>query len=111
MELNTLELTEDQGGRVLRFAGDLNYATIDDARKGIDRASDASPEGVVLDLTKIEMFTSVALQMLLEVTSDRSERLVLLINDRIEGILDVTGVRRRFTIALDLDDALRKAGD
>jgi len=110
MNLNSLELTSELDGRLLRISGDLNYATIEEAQAGITPFLQDRHDPIVLDLRQVEMFTSIAIEMLLEASKDRdASELILLVNEQIENVLRIAGVTSLFSLASTESEALRDA--
>ncbi len=111
MIANTLAITADHGGRWLRLRGDLNFATVDEARVDLARQMDEAQGAVVLDMREVGLLASMGIEMLLTLTRSGSvRRCVLLVNPGVEDVLRIAGVMRHFTVVRSAEEARRLAG-
>lgn len=108
---NSLSIEPARSGRWLRFDGDLNFATVDEARRLIARALAEAKADVVLDLRHVGLLTSMGIELLIEASRlDGATSCVILPNGRVEEVLRIAKLESRFRIAHSEDEALRMAG-
>lgn len=110
MTTNTIALSREDGGRIVRLRGDLNFATVDDARAELLEAVESAPETLILDLREVGLLASMGIELLLE-ASRRCERrtCVLLVNPDVADVLRIAGVQKYFRVARSEAEASRLA--
>lgn len=111
MTTNTIELSMEDGGRIVRLRGDLNFATVDEARSGLLEAIESAPETVIVDLRDVTLLASMGIELLLD-AARRCERrtCILLVNSRVDEVLRIAGVQKHFRVARSEVEADRMAG-
>ncbi|MEC9372926.1 MAG: STAS domain-containing protein [Planctomycetota bacterium] len=112
MDLNTLQLRTDHDGRWLRFEGDVNYATIDEVRETLREGLRKASAPIVFDMRGVTFLGSMGVELLLECAKeDARQRLVLLLNEEIDRVLNAAGVKGKFRVAATAGDAERMVGE
>lgn len=94
---------------VLSASGDLDYSQCATFRIEIDRILRAVPAAVVVDFSGIEYLDSSGLGLLLSLAREYGEaggRLVLVTNETVDSVLDMTRLAGVFTIEADVRSAL-----
>jgi anti-sigma B factor antagonist len=110
----SIELDPGEQTWVLRLSGELDYSECAPFRMHIDRILSASPPATVVDLSGLEYLDSSGLGLLLSLSREYSAqggRLVLVTNDTVDGILDLTRLGGIFTVAADMDQAIEVLAD
>lgn len=105
----TIEIDERPGAWVLRVTGELDYSECGAFRGQIDRVLRAMPAGCVVDLSGIDYLDSSGLGLLLALAREYGTsggRLVLVPNETVDGILDITRLNGIFTTADDVEAAV-----
>lgn len=110
----TMDLQPGDEAWVLRVSGELDYSECSCFRMHIDRILKAQPSAAVVDLSALEYLDSSGLGLLLSLSREFAAsggRLVLITNDTVDGILDLTRLTGIFSIAGDLPSALEIVRD
>jgi anti-anti-sigma factor len=97
----TARVTEGGGEVTVALEGELDLASVDEAKATIRAARDRSDGAVVVDLRGLVFFGSVGLRSLVEVSQDAARsgrRLTLVPNENVRRLLDIAGVSERFDI-------------
>jgi len=92
---------EGDGEVTVAFEGELDLASVDEAKAAIRAARDRGGGAVVVDLRGLAFFGSVGLRSLVEVSQDTAgsgRRLTLVPNDNVRRLLEIAGVSERFDI-------------
>ncbi len=115
MTFNTLDFDLTPDERWLRLQGELNYATVADARERVAGWLDHATPPVVVDLRDLTFITSMGIEMLLSLVSrdaatSAGRDVVLLVNPIVEEVLKAAGVASLFTLARAEADAAGLAG-
>lgn len=109
-----MDLEPGEEAWVLRVSGELDYSECSCFRMHIDRILRAQPSATVIDLSSLEYLDSSGLGLLLSMSREYGSgggRLVLVTNDTVDGILDLTRLTGIFSIAPDLPGALEIVRD
>lgn len=104
----TIELDERPDTWILTVAGELDYSKCALFRQHIDRVLQAMPRGCVVDFSRIEYLDSSGLGLLLSLAREYGTaggQLVLVTNETVDGILEITRLDGLFTTAPDVDAA------
>lgn len=94
---------------VLSLRGELDYSECANFRIGIERVLRAMPSAVVVDFSRIEFLDSSGLGLLLSLSREYGQaggRLVLVTNETVESVLEMTRLASVFTIEDDAMSAL-----
>ena len=94
-------VSEDAGEVVVALEGELDLASVDEAKATIRAACERGDGSVVVNLRGLEFFGSVGLRSLVEVSQEATgsgRRLTLVPNDNVRRLLDIAGVSERFDI-------------
>ena len=97
----TARVTEGGGEVTVALEGELDLASVDEAKATIRAARDRGGGAVVVDLRGLAFFGSVGLRSLVEVSQDTAgsgRRLTLVPNENVRRLLDIAGVSERFDI-------------
>ena len=105
-----LSMTLDQGvGRwTLTLQGELDYGECARFRMTIDRILRQAPPVVVIDLSALELLDSSGLGLLLALSKEYSAnggRLILVTNEAVNNILELTRLTGIFCCTSSLDEA------
>jgi len=100
MNLNVMTVRTDREGAWLRFQGDVNYATAPEIRHTLAdlRAAGVAPR--VLDLREVTLLSSIGIELLIECARqfDADSGPIVIANDNVDQVLNITGIASRFTI-------------
>jgi len=105
----TISTDELPDAWVLSVSGDLDYSQCGAFRIEIDRVLRAAPPATVVDFSGIEYLDSSGLGLLLSLSREYGEaggRLVLVTNETVDSVLDMTRLAGVFTIEADVLSAL-----
>jgi anti-anti-sigma factor len=94
-------VSEGDGVVTVALEGELDLASVDEAKATIRAARERGDGGVVVDLRGLAFFGSVGLRSLVEVSQDTAgsgRRLTLVPNENVRRLLDIAGVSERFDI-------------
>lgn len=105
-----LSMALDQGVRhwTLTLRGDLDYGECAAFRMTIDRILRSSPTSVIIDLSGLEYLDSSGLGLMLALSKEYSThggRLVLVTNESVDNILDLTRLSGIFSCAPSVGEA------
>jgi anti-sigma B factor antagonist len=103
-----IELDQSEPTWVLRVVGELDYGECATFRMHIDRILRAVPPATIVDLSNLEFLDSSGLGLLLSLSREYSSlggRLVLVTNETVDSILELTRLTGIFSIAADADEA------
>jgi anti-sigma B factor antagonist len=103
-----IDLERGDEAWVLALSGDLDYGECSAFRMHIDRILTASPPATIVDLSGLEYMDSSGLGLLLSLSREytaQGGRLVLVTNDTVDNILDLTRLNGIFSVASDIDQA------
>lgn len=99
MTANTLTLTTRPGGRWISLRGDLNYATVDEARSELREAIAPGDAPIVLDLREVSLLASVGVNLLIDAAlAQPARRCVVLANGLVAEVLALSGAARWFDL-------------
>lgn len=103
-------MTLDQGAGhwTLRLQGELDYGECAAFRMTIDRILRKSPPSVVIDMSGLDLLDSSGLGLLLALSKEYSAsggRLILVTNEGVSNILELTRLSGLFSCAPSLDEA------
>ncbi len=110
----SMDLEQEPEYWVLTVAGELDYTECSAFRMNIDRVLKASPPATIIDLSGVEYLDSSGLGLLLSLSREytaQGGRLVLVTNDTVSSILDLTRLTGIFSIAADRAEAMERLGD
>lgn len=92
----------------LTLVGDLDYSECASFRMTIDRILKDSPGSTVVDLSRLDYLDSSGLGLLLSLSKEygaHGGRLILVTNDAVDSILDLTRLSGIFSTASTLEEA------
>jgi anti-anti-sigma factor len=101
--VNLLEVSSDQQGRklVITVAGELDVSTAPILERELDRAAEASPPSLRLDLSGLRFMDSTGLQLVLSTATRAQEagRELELVrsSDSVQRVFQVAGLEERLT--------------
>jgi anti-sigma B factor antagonist len=104
----TIQLDPSEGHWTLTLTGDLDYSECASFRMTIDRILKHSPDSTVVDLSRLDYLDSSGLGLLLSLSKEygaHGGRLILVTNDAVDNILDLTRLSGIFSTASTLDEA------
>ncbi|MDZ4179532.1 MAG: STAS domain-containing protein [Coriobacteriia bacterium] len=99
---------------ILTLHGDLDYSECASFRMTIDRILKHLPPATIVDLAALDYLDSSGLGLLLSLSKEYSAQgghLVLVTNESVESILDLTRLAGLFSCTASLDDARVMIGD
>lgn len=94
---------------VLTAQGELDYSECAGFRLQIDRILRAMPPACIVDLSQIDYLDSSGLGLLLSLSREYTSaggHLVLITNETVDGILEITRLDGIFSTAADIESAL-----
>jgi anti-anti-sigma factor len=100
-DLFRAHVSEDGGEVTVALEGELDLASVDEAKAAIRAGRERGDGAVVVDLRGLAFFGSVGLRSLVEVsqeTTPSGRRLILVPNANVRRLLDIAGVSERFDI-------------
>jgi anti-anti-sigma factor len=103
-----MELDQGEPAWVLRVVGELDYGECATFRMHIDRILRAVPPATIVDLSNLEFLDSSGLGLLLSLSREYSGlggRLVLVTNETVDSILELTRLTGIFSVASSLEEA------
>jgi anti-sigma B factor antagonist len=111
-----LSMTLDENAErwTLALKGDLDYSECASFRMTIDRILKHAPPHTVIDLSGIDYLDSSGLGLLLSLSKEYAAhggRLVLVTNDAVDSILDLTRLSSIFSCARSVDEACQMLGE
>lgn len=98
----------------LTLVGDLDYSECASFRMTIDRILKHSPRSTIADLSQLDYLDSSGLGLLLSLSKEygaHGGRLVLVTNETLDGILDLTRLSGIFSTAETVDQARAMLAD
>jgi anti-sigma B factor antagonist len=104
----SMRLDEEQDRWTLVMSGDLDYSECASFRMTIDRILKHGPPTTVIDLSAIDHLDSSGLGLLLSLSKEygaNGGRLVLVTNDSVDSILDLTRLSTIFSCASSVAEA------
>lgn len=104
-----ISIDESSNAWVIGVAGDLDYSECAAFRIAIDRMLHSMPPSLVVDFSAIEYLDSSGLGLLLSLSREYQEaggRLVLVTNETVDSVLEMTRLTGVFTIEADVRSAL-----
>jgi len=110
----SIQLDQNPNHWVLTLQGDLDYGECASFRMTIDRILKHLPPATVVDLSAIDYLDSSGLGLLLSLSKEYASqggRLVLVTNESVENILDLTRLSGLFSCADSLDEARTMLAD
>jgi anti-sigma B factor antagonist len=105
----TITIDELAEAWVLSARGELDYGECAAFRMSIDNILRARPAALVVDFSEVEYLDSSGLGLLLSLSQEYGAgggRQVLVTNETVDGVLDITRLGGVFTIRQDADSAL-----
>jgi anti-sigma B factor antagonist len=94
---------------VIGASGDLDYSECASFRVEVDRILREMPAAVIADFSQVEYLDSSGLGLLLSLAreyADKGGRLVLVTDETVDGVLEMTRLQGVFTIEEDVHSAL-----
>lgn len=104
----SIELDPGDSFWTLTLAGELDYSECATFRMTIDRILKNSPQGTIVDLSRLDYMDSSGLGLLLSLSKEygaHGGRLILVTNDAVDNILDLTRLSGIFSTAASIGDA------
>lgn len=106
---------DDEGDRwSVTLDGDLDYSECATFRMTIDRILKHGPSTTIIDLSGVDYLDSSGLGLLLALSKEygaHGGRLVLVTNESVDNILDLTRLSTIFSCARTLDEACTMLGE
>jgi len=109
-----IELEQAEDHWTLTVSGELDYSECSAFRMAIDRVLKSSPPALIVDMSGIEYLDSSGLGLLLSLSREYTPhggRLVLITNQTVDSILELTRLTGIFSIAADTAQALDRLAD
>jgi len=110
----SIRLDQNPDHWVLTLQGDLDYGECATFRMTIDRVLKHLPPRTIVDLSALDYLDSSGLGLLLSLSKEYAAhggRLVLVTNDSVDSILDMTRLAGLFSCAESMDEALTMLAD
>lgn len=112
----SLAISLDQNGDrwILALEGELDYSECATFRMTIDRVLKHAPPATVVDLSALDYLDSSGLGLLLSLSKEYAAlggRLILVTNESVDNILDLTRLSGIFSCASSLDEACTMLAD
>jgi len=110
----SIELEQGDQFWTLAVGGELDYSECAAFRMQIDRVLKAMPTGTIVDMSAIDYLDSSGLGLLLSLSREygaHGGRLVLVTNETVDSILELTRLTGIFSIAADRAQALELLAD
>jgi anti-anti-sigma factor len=110
----TMQLDTGDNSWILTLVGELDYSECAPFRMTIDRILKNTPRSTVVDLSHLDYLDSSGLGLLLSLSKEygsQGGRLVLITNDAVDSILDLTRLSGIFSTANTLEEAQTMIGD
>jgi len=104
----TMQLDTGDDHWLLTLVGELDYSECASFRMTIDRILKNSPPSTLVDLSRLDYLDSSGLGLLLSLSKEYGShggRLVLVTNDAVDSILDLTRLSGIFSTAPTLTEA------
>lgn len=109
-----MQLEQNPEHWILTLQGDLDYSECAAFRMTIDRILKHLPAATIVDLAALDYLDSSGLGLLLSLSKEYSAQgghLVLVTNESVDSILDLTRLAGLFSCAATLDEARVMVGD
>jgi anti-sigma B factor antagonist len=107
-----LETTQRDGVAVLTLRGEIDVYTAPRMRQAIVDLVDAGSLNIVVDMEKVDFLDSTGLGVLVEglkrVRTRNGNLSIVVTQDKILKIFDITGLNKAFPIHSSLEDALKE---
>ncbi len=107
-----LETSQRDGVAVLALRGEIDVYTAPRMRQAIVDLVDAGSLNIVVDMDKVDFLDSTGLGVLVEglkrVKTRNGTLSLVVTQDKILKIFDITGLNKAFPIHASLDDALKE---
>jgi anti-sigma B factor antagonist len=107
-----LETTQREGVAILTLRGEIDVYTAPRMRQGIVDLVDAGSLNIVVDMEKVDFLDSTGLGVLVEglkrVRTRSGNLSIVVTQDKILKIFDITGLNKAFPIYGSLEDALKE---
>lgn len=110
----SIQLDPDEGHWTLTLVGELDYSECATFRMTIDRILKEAPRATIVDLSRLDYLDSSGLGLLLSLSKEYGShggRLILVTNDAVDNILDLTRLSGIFSTAESLADAQQMVAD
>ena len=110
----SMDLEQRDEAWLLTVSGELDYSECAGFRMLIDRILRAAPPATIVDLSGLEYLDSSGLGLLLSLSREYTAgggRFVLVTNETVDSILDLTRLTGIFSIASDLPEAYETVRD
>ncbi len=104
----TMQLDTGDDHWLLTLVGELDYSECAPFRMTIDRILKNSPASTIVDLSRLDYLDSSGLGLLLSLSKEyagHGGRLVLITNDAVDSILDLTRLSGIFSTATTIAEA------
>lgn len=104
----SIQLDKNPDHWVVTLKGDLDYSECSSFRMTIDKILKNLPSATIVDLSGLDYLDSSGLGLLLSLSKEygaQGGRLVLVTNDSVESILDLTRLSGLFSCASSLEEA------
>ena len=95
----TIDVREEDGNAVIRLVGDLDMASVDQARAAIDAALAGQPRRVVLDASALDYTDSSGIALLVQVTRRTRQVQVRNPSPVVRQLIELTGLSEILDIA------------
>jgi anti-sigma B factor antagonist len=102
-------IDRNDGGTVVRLAGELDLYNAHAVREALLKATEESPDRLVVDLSDVSFIDSTALGVLIEARSRMSNRRAFILAApglETKRALEVSGLDKHFAVHDSLEDAL-----
>lgn len=109
-----ISLDQNEDRWILALEGELDYSECAAFRMTIDRVLKHAPPATVVDLSALDYLDSSGLGLLLSLSKEYAAlggRLILVTNESVDNILDLTRLSGIFSCASSLDEALAMLED
>src|SRR5881397_4268764 len=107
-----LETTQRDGVAVLTLRGEIDVYTAPRMRQAIVDLVDAGSRNIVIDMEKVDFLDSTGLGVLVEglkrVRTRGGDLSLVVTQDKIVKIFEITGLNKAFSLYASLDEALRE---
>jgi anti-sigma B factor antagonist len=107
-----LETTQRDGVAVLSLRGEIDVYTAPRMRQAIVDLVDAGSHNIVIDMEKVDFLDSTGLGVLVEglkrVRTRGGSLSLVVTQDKIVKIFDITGLNKAFPIHASLEEALKE---
>jgi anti-sigma B factor antagonist len=107
-----LETTQREGIAILTLRGEIDVYTAPRMRQGIVDLVDAGSLNIVVDMQKVDFLDSTGLGVLVEglkrVRTRSGNLSIVVTQDKILKIFDITGLNKAFPIYGSLEEALKE---